>query len=131
MPISIALAVIGLLHILNGVWMLLAPMSWYMAVPGVIQTGPINHHFVADIALAFLASGTGLLIGARRNLAAYAVAGAVWPSFHALLHVWGWFSHGFPDAPQTVASEAVGVVLVGAIGALLAFMQARQQGVFR
>jgi uncharacterized protein YjeT (DUF2065 family) len=52
-----AMLMLALVHILNGLWMLLAPMSWYAAIPGVAATEPLNHHFVADIGLAFIASG--------------------------------------------------------------------------
>ena len=129
--VGIVLVVLGLFHLANGAWMVFAPLTWYAAIPGVAQTGPINHHFVADIGLAFAASGLGLMVGARRRFAAFALAGATWPVFHALLHIWGWLSHGFPRATDVAVSEAVGVVLVGALGALAAFMHARQEGVIR
>ncbi len=54
----IALAVaLGLAALANGVYMLLAPESWYFAVPGVTTTGPFNQHFVRDIGLIFLLLG--------------------------------------------------------------------------
>jgi hypothetical protein len=125
----LVLLVLGILHIVNGAWMLASPMSWYAAIPGVAQTGPINHHFVQDIGLAFLASGAGLVVGGRKGMAAYAIAGTIWPGLHALLHIWGWFAHGFPQAADVAASEAIGVVLVGALGAWAAFSHARKEGV--
>jgi hypothetical protein len=48
----------------NGVFMLLSPADWYMAVPGVTSTGPFNQHFVRDIGLIFLLLGGGFLAGA-------------------------------------------------------------------
>ena len=48
----------------NGVVMMAAPYPWYLAVPGVIQTGAFNDHFVRDIGAAYLACGAGTLLGA-------------------------------------------------------------------
>jgi hypothetical protein len=125
------LLILGSFHLLTGIWMLAAPMGWYMAVPGVSASGPLNHHFIADIGLVFLASGAGLILGARRGprAAVWAVAGATWPALHAFLHIWGWFAHGFPATGPLIASEVLGVVGVGALGVVLAFARNRQEGV--
>jgi hypothetical protein len=40
---------------INGAVMMLAPAWWYPRVPGVIETGPLNDHFVRDIGAAYLA----------------------------------------------------------------------------
>ena len=129
MFVRAGLILLGLLHLGNGLWMLIAPDGWYAAVPGVSMTGPINHHFIADIGLAFVASGAGLLLGARnmRTAGAFAVAGAAWPALHALLHLWGWVHMGFPATAAVTVSESVGVVLVGALGAALAWLRFAQQ----
>jgi hypothetical protein len=129
MFVRAGLVLLGLLHLGNGLWMLIAPDGWYAAVPGVSMTGPINHHFIADIGLAFVVSGAGLLLGARnmRMAGAFAVAGAAWPALHALLHVWGWVHMGFPATAAVAVSESVGVVLVGAFGAALAWMRFTEQ----
>ena len=57
MVTRLILVLLGLIHLANGLWMLTAPEAWYAAVPGVAMTGPLNHHFIQDIGLAFLASG--------------------------------------------------------------------------
>lgn len=128
MIVRLALILLGVLHIVNGGWMLLAPDAWYAAVPGVSMTGPINHHFTADIGLAFIASGAGLALGARRGAAAaiFAIAGATWPALHALLHISGWIEHGFPMRADIAVSEGVGVVLVGVLGAIAAWARAKE-----
>lgn len=130
MSIRLILLVLGVLHLANGAWMLAAPDSWYAAVPGVPLTGPINHHFVEDIGLAFAASGAALICGVRAGLvpAVFALAGAVWPALHALLHIWGWVEQGFPRATNVAVSEAVGVVAIGLGGLALAALNARKQG---
>jgi hypothetical protein len=102
----LTLVILGLFHTANGAWMVLAPMSWYAAVPGVAESGPLNHHFVADIGLAFIASGAGLVFGARTGAGAFALAGATWPVLHALLHMWGWLQHGFPAPTKTTPTAS-------------------------
>ncbi len=130
MAIRLMLLILGAFHVGNGLWMLAAPAAWYGAIPGVSMTGPLNHHFVSDIALAFLASGGGLILGAANRpwAGAAAIAGATWPSLHALLHIWGWFAMGFPRETQVIVSEVAGVVAIGALGAVLAYLRANQKG---
>jgi hypothetical protein len=39
----------------NGLWMLVAPYSWYMDLPASVpDTGPFNPHFVRDIGVTFV-----------------------------------------------------------------------------
>ena len=130
MFVRAGLILLGLFHLGNGLWMLWAPDGWYAAVPGVSLTGAINHHFIADIGLAFVASGAGLLLGARnmRSAGAFAVAGSAWPALHALLHLWGWIQMGLPANASVAVSEGVGVMLVGAAGAALAWFRFSEQG---
>ena len=131
MPIRIILALLGVMAAVNGLWMLASPEGWYAAIPGVTMTGPANHHFISDIGLAYLASGVGMVLAMRAGMAgaAYALAGATWPLLHAGLHMWGWIAHGFPTATDVVISEAVGVVVIGVLGFVLALINARKQGV--
>lgn len=73
----------------NGVAMLLQPYGWYGAVPGVIETGPFNDHFVRDVGATYLACAVGMAFGAW-NLARHAGAVTVAATFqgvHALIHV--------------------------------------------
>jgi hypothetical protein len=125
MAIRLLLALLGIAQATNGLAMLVAPASWYSVVPGVAMTGPFNPHFVRDIGLIYLASGVGLLFGARkgRDAAVLAVAGAAWPALHGLLHVYEWIAHGFPADPATAVTEGVGVLLAAALGATLAWMR--------
>lgn len=73
----------------NGLVMLGVPYSWYLTIPGVIQTGPFNDHFVRDIGATYLACGVGTLLGAldlRRHAGAVAVA-ATFQGAHAIIHL--------------------------------------------
>jgi len=119
------LILLGLFHILNGAFMLVAPGLWYTMVPGVIDTGPFNQHFVYDVGMAFVASGAMLVLGARagRSAATLAWAGAAWPALHALIHVEGWATMGFPSDTQIAISEAIGVVGLAVLGIVLAWLR--------
>lgn len=80
---------LGVLFGLNGVAMLLQPYGWFGAVPGVIETGPFNDHFVRDVGATYLACAVGLAFGAW-NPARYAGAVTVAATFqgvHALIHL--------------------------------------------
>jgi len=131
MFLRLGLAVLGLFQLVNGARMLIAPGSWYWATAGVAATGPMNPHFIVDVGLAFLASGAGLLMGLKSGppAAAFAIAGATWPILHALFHVCAWLTHGFPTQPDVAATELIGVVGLSALGAGLAFIRGRQEGV--
>ena len=122
MLVRALLLLLGVLHLVNGATMLIAPMSWYHAVPGVSATGPFNHHFVMDVGMAFIASGGLLALAARAGVSAakFAIAGATWPILHALIHIASWFSSGFPTEPRLIFSEVVGVVALASLGGVLA-----------
>lgn len=126
MTTRIILGALGLLHVLNGIYMLLFPLAWYHAVPGVEMTGPFNVHFVRDISFIFLASG-GLFWAAiiRRN-GAFAIAGAVWPVMHALFHIQIWvMMRGMPLDELAVVNLA-GIQLPAWLG-LFAALRFRKQ----
>jgi len=131
MVARILLLLLGGLYLANGAAMLIAPMNWYEAVPGVTGTGPFNHHFILDIGMAFITSGGLLALGARAGLASasLAVAGAAWPILHALIHIAGWFTSGFPAEPRLIFSEVVGVVALAALGGVLAGIRVKGETV--
>src|SRR3982751_1908931 len=80
----------GLLAVANGLFMLVAPQNWYVAVPGVTTTGPFNQHFIRDIGLIFILVGASFAGGAakpRFRIALWAVP-TIWLTGHALFHLW-------------------------------------------
>jgi hypothetical protein len=121
----ILLLLLGLSHLINGFWMLTAPDSWYAAIPGVPATGPLNHHFVEDVGMAFVASGGLLAVGASTTAraGAFAIAGAVWPLLHSFIHISGWFMHGIPAEPKQLFTESVGVIGLSTAGGVLAWLR--------
>jgi hypothetical protein len=82
--------VVGVLAEFNGLFMLVSPSQWYVAVPGVTTTGPFNQHFIRDIGLIFLFLGTAFLAGAmlpRHRLLLWALP-TLWLCSHAFFHLW-------------------------------------------
>ena len=128
MFVRLLLGAIGLYELVAGVIMLIDPERWYASVPGVTATGPMNHHFVIDIGLAFAASGVGMLMGLRKSptAAAFALAGAAWPALHGLVHLWGWLSEGVPSTIDIVATDLGAVMLPSFLGLALALIAMRR-----
>ena len=80
---------VNLALIANGAFMLLWPETWYGFVPGVVDTGPFNPHFVRDIGSAYLVAGGGLLwFTLEKRARPAAVAGAAFLALHAVVHLW-------------------------------------------
>ena len=81
---------LGVAMIANGVFMLVSPEGWYVAVPGVTSTGPFNQHFVRDIGLIFLLLGGAFLVGAALPHVRVLLwaAPSIWLTGHALFHFW-------------------------------------------
>jgi hypothetical protein len=69
--------------------MLVAPAFWYERFPGVLESGPLNHHFVRDLGCAFLVAGGAVLYGAikPKNARGLVAATAALLSLHALVHL--------------------------------------------
>ena len=81
-------SMLGLLAAANGVFMLVAPATWYAIVPGVPNTGPLNGHFIRDIGAAFLVAGGALVWFARDARARpAALASAAFFALHAVVHL--------------------------------------------
>jgi len=72
----------------NALAMLAAPQFWYVTVPGVTGTGPLNLHFVRDIGAAYLVAALGFAWMWRDPQAwRAALAGSGFLTLHALVHV--------------------------------------------
>jgi hypothetical protein len=102
-------AILGLGLAANGLWMLASPRSWYLAVPGVPQTGPANAHFIRDIGCAYLVVALSLLWLARLPKQAWpaALAGGGFLTLHALVHTWDFFTGREPGSQLVVDLPAV------------------------
>ena len=122
------LLLLGLFHAANGLVMLISPASWALSVVHDPSPSHLEFHFIADIGMAFLASGVALIWSARRGqaYATWAIAGAAWPALHALIHVREWTMVGLPATTADILNEGIGVSLAGAVGVLLAYLRQRQ-----
>ena len=124
---SLGIAVLlGVALIANGVFMLVAPESWYFAVPGVTSTGPFNQHFVRDIGLIFLLLGGAFLAGAALphvRVLLWAAA-SIWLTGHALFHLWE-VAVGI-CSPSVIPRDFPAVTLPAIIGISLTFWATRQ-----
>jgi hypothetical protein len=93
-PVSIAVwaavALNGLFLLGNGLFMLVAPTTWYDFVPGVTDTGSFNQHFVRDIGIIQAFLGGAFVIGMFRPALRFDLwaAATAWLIAHAVFHVW-------------------------------------------
>jgi hypothetical protein len=107
---------VGILDVANGLWMLVAPESWYYHLPaGVPDTGPLNHHFVRDIGAAFLTIGAVFCVTARRASSHRGVvlAAALFYLLHAAVHLLDLMTGHLP--PHHWLVDLPGVFLPAAI----------------
>ena len=119
---SLGIAILlGAAMIANGVFMLVSPESWYLAVPGVTSTGPFNQHFVRDIGLIFLLLGGAFLVGAALPNSRVLLWGAasIWLTGHALFHLWE-VAVGI-CSPSVLPRDFPAVTLPAIIGIALTF----------
>lgn len=114
---------IGMLLGINGLAMLVVPAGWYALVPGVTETGPLNHHFVRDIGAAYLVAAAALAwfaLDARARAAA--LAGGAFLALHAAVHVGEAFADGHP---AHLLRDLAGVLLPPALVLWLAWPRRR------
>ena len=84
------------LSLANGLYMISQPLAWYHTVPGVIETGPPNTHFIADIGCAYLTSAVLLIAALLRpqSRGVLTLAAVVWPAMHSMVHIVEHFADG-------------------------------------
>jgi hypothetical protein len=105
------LVLLAVFHAANGLFMLTVPEAWYAAVPGVVETGPANSHFIRDIGLGFLAAAAALGLAARNGGAALLVPAIVFLSGHAGLHLVEMAAHG--TTPATALRDTLLILIPG------------------
>jgi hypothetical protein len=114
---------LGLAFAANGAFMLVAPLGWYDAVPGVPTTGPFNAHFVRDIGCIYLVAAGAAAWFAWRPAQGWPalVAAAGWLTAHAAVHVYDASCGSTPLAD--FQRDFVGVYLFAAIPLLIAILR--------
>lgn len=122
-----AAVVLGVGAVANGLFMLVSPADWYLAVPGVTTTGSFNQHFLRDIGLIFLFIGAAFLLGAasvRYRVVLWSAA-TLWLAGHALFHFWE-VAVGICE-PSVIARDFPAVTLPALIGAAMTLWAVRHQ----
>jgi hypothetical protein len=80
----------GVFLSVNGLFMLVDPLTWYELVPGVTDTGFFNQHFIRDIGIIQLFLGVAFIVGMarpERRIGLWAAA-TLWLIAHAVFHLW-------------------------------------------
>jgi hypothetical protein len=116
----------GLFLSANGLFMLVAPLTWYELVPGVTDTGFFNQHFVRDIGIIQLFLGVAFIVGLlrpERRIGLWAAA-TLWLSAHALFHFWE-VAVGI-CAPSVIPRDFPAVTLPALIGITLTLWAIRR-----
>jgi hypothetical protein len=117
--VLIMVAFNGLFLSANGIFMLVAPLTWYELVPGVTDTGFFNQHFVRDIGIIQLFLGVAFIVGLlrpERRIGLWAAA-TLWLIAHALFHLWE-VAVGI-CAPSVIPRDFPAVTLPALIGIAL------------
>jgi hypothetical protein len=118
---------LGALLAANGLAMLLLPLSWYGAVPGVTATGPFNPHFLADVGVAYLTTAIALAWFAAEPTGAWSALaiGALFLDAHAAIHLAGALTS--PRCGALLLRDLPGVFLPALLAsALVVFPPVRQ-----
>lgn len=99
----------GVFLSVNGLFMLVDPLTWYELVPGVTDTGFFNQHFIRDIGIIQLFLGVAFIVGMARpgrRIGLWAAA-TLWLIAHAVFHLWE-----VPrDFPAVTLPALIGIVL--------------------
>jgi hypothetical protein len=124
--VLIMVAFNGLFLSANGIFMLVAPLTWYELVPGVTDTGFFNQHFVRDIGIIQLFLGVAFIVGLlrpERRIGLWAAA-TLWLIAHALFHLWE-VAVGI-CAPSVIPRDFPAVTLPALIGIVLTLWAIRR-----
>ncbi len=103
----------------NGLFMLVAPTTWYYFVPGVTDTGFFNQHFIRDIGIIQMVLGAAFGIGMIRPARRLELWGAatLWLIAHAVFHLWE-VAVGI-SSPSVIPRDFPAVTLPALIGVAL------------
>lgn len=106
-------------YLFTGLFLVVAPMTFYLTAPGVVDTGPFNMHFIRDVGFAFVLSSLAMAYGLREQLKPLILFGASWLVTHGLFHLILFIGHHDHMSP-TALIDVVIVVFPALITAYLA-----------
>jgi hypothetical protein len=110
MALRILYFIFGVLSVVNGAWMLLAPESWYNDLPaGVPDTGPYNGHLIRDLGLVFVMIAGGFFWAASKLSQSRPILFVITFFFagHAILHLLDLLTSRLPHSHWTLDTPAV------------------------
>lgn len=111
---------VGLMMAANGIFMFVQPATWYAAIPGVPDTGPLNDHFVRDIGLAYLVAGGALVWSEFGGTWRASLLGCLFIALHSALHVGETLEGHHRDV---IVNELLAVHLPAVLSIFVAFAQ--------
>lgn len=115
----------------NGLFMLIAPETWYYSVPGVVQSGPYNQHFIRDIGIIYFFIGLAFTFGLmkpHRRIEFWGAA-SLWLAAHAVFHFWE-VAVGICSA-SAIPRDFPGVTLPALIGLAITAWAWHSQAAYR
>jgi len=112
-------SLLGVFLLANGIYMLVAPESWYWTVTGVADRGAFNQHFIRDIGIVYALTSVGLIIGgfSPGQRFAYWLPPFLWLGGHALFHIWEVIVG--VCGPEALIEDFVGVTMPAIIVAVM------------
>lgn len=121
-----AALLLGLATLGNGVFMTIAPESWYWLIPGVPDRGPFNQHFVRDIGFIYILVGAAFIyrvVYVQHRVQLWLLPTA-WLVLHAIFHVWEVIV-GI-CGPESLVEDFAGVTFPALLAAGLTYLSARE-----
>ena len=121
-------AILAVVSLANGIWMVAAPIHWYWNLPAAVpDTGPLNTHFVRDIGSAFGVMTAALLLAAARPALRVPMLGIVSMFYvlHALVHVTDTIAGRLPASHWSIDAPGVYVPALLLLGVTWAASRAR------
>ena len=90
LPVALTAGIIGIAFLANSIFMIVSPSSWYYSLETVVQTGPMNSHFIRDIGLMYFLTAVVVFLGLRQpqNKVVWWTGAAGWHLLHGGLHTW-------------------------------------------
>ena len=110
MFLRVLYSIFAILTLINGIWMLAAPESWYKDLPAAVpDTGPYNGHFIRDLGVVFVLIGAGFFWCAARLHQSKPVLLVITLFFvgHAILHVLDLLESRLPHSHWRIDAPAV------------------------
>ncbi len=113
--LRLAVGALAVFHLAEGLWMILAPASFFDAIG---RYGPENTHYVGDVGAFVLAYGIALLLAVGRPSwrAPLLALGAAWYAVHAVNHLFD------IDEARTAGRGIADTVLLALGAAALAWL---------